>query len=152
MPEFEIRAVPLQDTAVLRRRCAPDAISATMGEAFATLVAAISRTGAIPAGPVFARYFDFGGDALDFECGAAVSAPFPGDGDVTASHVGGCEAAVGVHVGPYDTLHETSGAVLAWVAAQGRTPSGPMWEVYLTDPEQEPDPSKWQTEIYWPVA
>jgi effector-binding domain-containing protein len=56
-----------------------------------------------------------------------------------------------MHVGPYDTLHETYSAMQAWIVSQERRPSSFMWEVYLTDPEQEPDPARWQTEIYWPV-
>jgi hypothetical protein len=27
-----------------------------------------------------------------------------------------------------------------------------MWEYYLSDPEQEPDPAKWQTRVIWPLA
>ena len=76
MPGFEIRSVPRQDTAVIHLRCRPDAISATMGEAFGKVFAAIGQAGAIPAGPVFSRYFEFGAEAVDFECGAAVTAPF----------------------------------------------------------------------------
>jgi len=29
----------------------------------------------------------------------------------------------------------------AWIQAKGRTPSAVMWEVYLSDPEQVPDPA-----------
>jgi effector-binding domain-containing protein len=36
--------------------------------------------------------------------------------------------------------------------AQGRRPASTMWEVYLTDPEEEPDPARWRTEVYWPVG
>jgi effector-binding domain-containing protein len=151
MPGFEIRSVPRQDTAVIHLRCRPDAISASMGEAFGKLFAAIGRAGAIPAGPVFSRYFEFGAEAVDFECGVAVTAPFTGEGEVAAGELGGGEAAVGVHVGPYDTLHETYSAMQTWIVSQERRPSSFMWEVYLTDPEQEPDPARWQTEIYWPV-
>jgi len=27
-----------------------------------------------------------------------------------------------------------------------------MWEYYLTDPEQQPDPATWQTKVVWPIA
>jgi hypothetical protein len=27
-------------------------------------------------------------------------------------------------------------------------PTGSMWEVYLTDPEREPDPSRWRTGVF----
>ena len=151
MRQFEIREVPHQHTAVVHLHCRPEAISAAMGESFGKVFAAIGKAGAIPAGPVFARYFDFGREDVDFECGAVVAAPLPGDGEVQAGELGGGEAAVGVHTGPYDTLHETYSAMRAWIAGQGRAPSTVMWEVYLSDPEHEPDPSKWQTEVYWPV-
>jgi effector-binding domain-containing protein len=152
MSRFEIRSVPRQDTAVIHRHCRPEAISATMGEAFAAIFAFVQRAGATATGPVFSRYFEFGADAIDFESGVAVAAPIAGDGEVQPGELGGGEAVVGIHVGPYDTLHETYGAMQAWMADQGRAPSSVMWEVYLTDPDEEPDPSKWQTEIYWPVS
>jgi hypothetical protein len=56
MPDVETRHVPHQNTAVVRRRCAPDAISAAMGEGFSTVLAALGRAGATP-GAVFARCF-----------------------------------------------------------------------------------------------
>ncbi len=31
-------------------------------------------------------------------------------------------------------------------------PAGESWEFYLTDPNVEPDTSKWQTKIVWPVT
>jgi effector-binding domain-containing protein len=151
MPAFEIRPVPRQDTAVIHLRCRPDAISATMGEAFGKVFAAIGQAGATPAGPVFSRYFEFGAGAVDFEVGAAVTAPFTGEGEVHAGELGGGDAAVGLHVGPYDTLPETYSAMQAWIVSQGRRPASSMWEVYLTDPQQAPDPATWQTEVYWPV-
>ena len=42
-------------------------------------------------------------------------------------------------------------ALKTWIQGQGRTPSAIMWERYLSDPDAEPDPSKWLTEVVWPV-
>ena len=151
MSELEMRSVPHQDTVVIHLHCRPEAISATMGDAFGRVFAAVGRAGAVPAGPVFSRYFELGEDAIDFECGVAVTAPFKGEGDVAAGDLGGGEAAGGLHVGPYDTLHETYRAMQEWIAARGRAAAADMWEVYLTDPEQEPDPADWLTQIYMPL-
>ena len=151
MPRFEIRSIPRQHTAVVKRTCQPDGISTAMGEGFQEVFAALGRAAVTPAGPVFARYFTFGPEAIEFECGAIVAAPFNGDGEVQPGELGGGDAVVGIHVGPYDTLHETYSAMQAWMTEQGKRPASSMWEVYLTDPEQEPDPSRWQTEIFWPV-
>jgi AraC family transcriptional regulator len=35
--------------------------------------------------------------------------------------------------------------------SQGLEPAGAPWEVYVTDPGAEPDPSKWRTDIFFPV-
>jgi AraC family transcriptional regulator len=35
--------------------------------------------------------------------------------------------------------------------AQGLKGTGDPWEVYVTDPGDEPDPSKWQTELVYPI-
>jgi len=49
--------------------------------------------------------------------------------------------ACATHVGPYESLAET------YSATQGLALSGPMWEVYLSDPQLEPDPSTWRTDV-----
>jgi DNA-binding transcriptional MerR regulator len=58
------------------------------------------------------------------------------------------EMAVTVHVGPYETIAETYQTLAAWVGEQGLRPAGPVWEIYLTGPD-EPGPPV--TEIRIPV-
>ena len=41
---------------------------------------------------------------------------------------------------------------MAWLTQEKRVPGAQMWEIYLTDPAQEPDPAKWRTQICWPVS
>jgi effector-binding domain-containing protein len=151
MPEFEIRSVPRHDTAVVRVSTPTDQISQAVGPAMGAAFAAVGKAGAIPVGPPLCKYLTYSETSVEFETGVPVAAPFPGDGDVRAGEVGGCEAAVGVHVGPYDTIGQTYQKLQAWIEGQGRKPATVMWESYLTDPQQEPDSSKWRTEICWPV-
>jgi len=54
-----------------------------------------------------------------------------------------------MHVGPYDTLADTYGELLAWAADEGLTLAEGMWEVNLSDPDTEPDPAAWRTEVFW---
>jgi effector-binding domain-containing protein len=42
-------------------------------------------------------------------------------------------------------------ALEAWIAEQGRRPAGAPWEVYWSDPREEPDSARWRTEIVWPI-
>ena len=57
-----------------------------------------------------------------------------------------------IHTGPYDTLGSTYDAIKKSMEADGASPADSMWEYYLTDPEQQPDPATWQTRVVWPVA
>ncbi len=57
-----------------------------------------------------------------------------------------------IHVGSYDTLETTYGEVVQWMTDHNLVPAGESWEFYLTDPNVEPDTSKWQTKIVWPVT
>jgi effector-binding domain-containing protein len=152
MSEFEIRAVPKQPTAAINLTCPTEQIGETMGQAFPKVFEAVAKAGLAPAGAPLARYFSFGSPVIEFECAIPVAVPFKGDGDVQPSEIGGGDAAFGLHVGPYDTIGQTWEAMMAWVTEQGCAPGGPGWEYYLTDPSEEPDPAKWVTEVYMPVA
>ena len=56
-----------------------------------------------------------------------------------------------VHMGPYDRLPDAHDALHVWLRENARDSAGPQWEVYWTDPGLEPDPSKWKTELMWPI-
>ena len=152
MSEFEIRSVPRQDTAVVRVTTTPEAIAESMGQALSKAYAAATSSGGAVVGPPFTRYFSFG-ETIDYEAGVPVAAPFEpaGDDEVKPAEIGGGEAAVAMHVGPYDTISETWEALSTWVETQGRKVASPPWEAYLTDPSTEPDPANWRTEVYQPL-
>jgi effector-binding domain-containing protein len=150
MSRFEFRSVPLQYTAVVRVTTSPDAIGQTMGPAFAAAFAALGKAGIAPGGPACCKYTAFSKDSVSFEAGVPVATPFPGDGEVVGSEVGGCMAAVGVHVGPYARLVETYDQMRAWLEGQGMKPSTMMWESYLDDPDSTAQ-EELRTEIYWPA-
>ena len=38
-----------------------------------------------------------------------------------------------------------------WLRDNGKEQRAPLWEVYWTDPGQEPDPTRWKTEIIMPI-
>lgn len=151
MPDYEIRSTPRQDTAVVAVTSPLDGISDSMGKAFEKTFHALGASGVKPAGPPFARYFSME-EPVEYEAGVPVATPFVGSDEVKPGEIGGFEAAVGMHLGPYDTLGQTYAAMMEWIKGQGRSVAGPMWETYLTDPTAEPDPQAWRTEVFIPVA
>ncbi|MEQ8323560.1 MAG: SRPBCC family protein [Vicingaceae bacterium] len=60
-------------------------------------------------------------------------------------------AAKVVHQGTYDKLNEAHFAVDQWIAENGKEMRGAPWEVYISDHNNEPDSTKWHTEIFYPI-
>ena len=122
------------------------------GAAFGAAAAAAEEAGVAIVGPPFGYYPEMPTDTVAVEAGFPVSAPVAPTAEAHPLVLPGGRAVVAVHVGPYDTLEATYGALMTWMAEQGLMPAGPMWESYVSDPEANPDPSTWQTQIVWPIA
>jgi len=156
MPAFEIQDRGPQPALAIRLRSTIERIPALLSVALAEVWEAAEAAGLAPDGPPYTRYlspFDAPGGEIEYEAGAPLLAPAPGaSGRAVPVELPGGMVAVAWHVGPYDALDETYGALLRWIGEQGRVVTGPMWEVYWTDPDTEPDPARWRTEVVVPIA
>jgi len=160
-PEIETRTE--QPYVALRARMSMDGIAAfavRTGEVFGWLADhGVTPTG----GPPFLKFnvIDMARE-LELENGVPVAAPVDGDDRVVAGVLPAGRYATVTHTGHPSELVEVTGALLDWGAEQGLTwdvsPSadGDRWgarlEFYLTDPREEPDMSKWQTQLAFRLA
>ena len=110
------------------------------------------RAQRIAAGPPFGLYREFDPDRVVCDAGTAVEVVPPETGRVKVIELPGGRVARALHTGPYEQLAISYAELSRWIEAQGERPGPTMWEVYLTDPETEPDPDRWQTEIYQLLA
>ena len=83
---------------------------------------------------------------MEVDFGVEVVRSFEPEGEVRAVETPAGEAAVAVHVGPYDRMKETHDAIHAWRAANQREFAGTSWEIYGDPP---PDPAKAETTIVY---
>jgi DNA-binding transcriptional MerR regulator/effector-binding domain-containing protein len=60
--------------------------------------------------------------------------------------------AVALHAGPHSDIDRTYAALGTYAGAHDRDGTGPVREVYLTDPLGTPDSAQWRTEVCWPLA
>ena len=148
--KIEMRSLSARATATVRETIGRNDISDSLGRIYRAVNTTIAKQGIEAAGAPFARYHSFG-DTIDLEAGLPVKSTIAVDGDVKPSQLPGGPAAIAVHAGPYESLKATYDAIEAWMKSTGRPPAGGPWEIYLTDPSTEPDPSKWLTEIIWPL-
>ncbi|MDH3293170.1 MAG: GyrI-like domain-containing protein [Acidimicrobiia bacterium] len=121
------------------------------GRAFGRVMEAAISAGVSIVGPPVAFYPTMPDETVHVEAGFPTSAPIEPDGDVHSLELPAVKAVVGLHVGPYEALESAYNRVMAWASEQGLQPAGMMWEYYLTDPQAEPDPAKWETKVVWPV-
>jgi effector-binding domain-containing protein len=149
--EIEVKELRPRSTIVIRGTGSPSKLPALFPEFLGELFGYLGGIGVEPAGGPFGRYFEFREDSIDFEVGVPVPAPLAGRGRIEPSELPGGSVAVTWHIGPYERLHEAYAAVESWMREHGRESAGPMWEVYHSDPEREPDPATWRTELFWPV-
>ena len=63
----------------------------------------------------------------------------------------GGRMASALHVGPYHELGMAYREVEVWLDKQNLESAGAPFDVYLNDPSVVKDPTKFETEILWPV-
>jgi effector-binding domain-containing protein len=128
-------------------------------EAFAWL----ERQGMAPAGAPFIRYLVIDMDAaLEIEVGVPVPSVLSGDARIRTGVLPAGRYATLIHTGHYSGLVDATAALLAWAEGNGivwqtatvenDTVWGARLEFYLTDPANEPNPEKWETELAFLVA
>ena len=123
----------------------------------------LAERGAEPAGAPFWKYNVIDMDReLEIEAGVTVPQPLVGDGRVVSGTLPAGRYATLIHVGHPSELAGATSTLLDWAAGQGLTwdmspdEAGERWgsrlEIYLTDPSQEPDMSKRETQLAFRLA
>ena len=147
----ELVSLPTRYLAVLREEVATAELSEAFGRLFPAAFAQAARDGATVAGPVVALYHAMDEKMTDVSAGVEVAAAFEPSEPMTL-----LELPAGDHVkvdfyGPYTELGAAHQAALEWCVQNGRECEGEHQERYITDPQAEPDPSKWLTEVIVPL-
>ncbi len=120
--------------------------------AMAELAAVVDRHGLTPSGPAggfYANELFTDGEGL-----LAVYLPVdrpPTDGRVEPVTIPAGDLATTIHSGSHVDIDVTYGELGRWVADRGLGIAGPVHEVYLVGPRDGARPSRWRTEIGWPV-
>jgi len=61
------------------------------------------------------------------------------------------EVASAIYKGSYDQSYQVNGAVAKWVAESGYDYAGPMISIMHVNPDTEPNPENWVTEVCCPI-
>lgn len=152
MPGIEVRQVDPLTMLCLERR----GPLSEMASAFSDLRGAVSAAGAQPLGPATATYLDaetpFDRSDVRYKVCVAV-APTTADPAPPAylTTLPAGKVAVYTHCGEYEDLRMGYEILVPWISEQGYIITGPPREVYLTSPHHTDDPTKFVTEIHFPI-
>ena len=121
------------------------------------LFAAVNGQGLQPSGPLFFKYNFINMPDLEIDFGVPLAAPVQANGGLVAGVLPAGRYVELVLFGHYDELMGITGELIRWAREQGirwdaiETPDGDTFvsrlESYPNGPDEEPDPSKWQTII-----
>ena len=153
-----VRSEPGGPTLAVRGRVSEATFEAFHDQAYSALGAVAGRLGAELAGPPGGLYpaeiVDDGFEDVEAYLPLVAPVAVPDDAKaegVTAGSLPAARVAVATHLGGYDSISDTYRLVGAWVAENVTTAGEPVRESYVVSYDQTDDPSRFRTEILWPI-
>ena len=112
----------------------------------------LGANGVAPSGAPFFRYTDMGAGGLSVEVGVPVAAAVAGGSRVQPGSLPAGRYLTLTYLGDFAGVHEANMELHRWAEEQGLVfqrldAGGAHVEFYVTDPQTEPDRSKWVTEV-----
>ncbi|MBD80445.1 MAG: hypothetical protein CL840_16130 [Crocinitomicaceae bacterium] len=146
--EVVVEAIPYLS---MTDSCTVEMISESLGKMYGAIMGHCGENQVESAGAPFAIYHSWDGKATRVEAGIPLAEAIKGTDAIESKTLYAGNALKLVYMGPYDQGEVAHNAVADYAEANGKEIVGPPWEVYVTDPGNEPDPNKYITEIYYPI-
>ena len=126
-------------------------VSREMSEMYSEISKFLAQKEIEMAGMPFSMYHLMDEEYIDLECGIPIEAANEGNRTVKVAVFPATTCACLDFYGDYSNLQEGHIVMQKWLEAHGFNLASAPMEIYLTDPQQEPDPAKWITRICYPV-
>jgi effector-binding domain-containing protein len=140
-------------TLVINSKGSMTEMSSQMSELFRKLMTEMQVQGLQMTGAPFCHYlsFDQASGISEYLTGVQVSGKGKDAGVVKAVNYPEIEVIQAIHSGPYNDLQTSYNKLMEYIAVNQLMVTGETFEFYFTDPAQEPDITKWQTLIAFPL-
>jgi effector-binding domain-containing protein len=147
-----LRILTPRPTAVIRLTTEAEDIGPLAGEHLPAVFHYVRNQQQEPAGPPFIRFHAFEEPPFELEFGYPLARPVRGGGRIDAAELPGGVMAVTWHMGPYDTTARATAPLREWIRQQGYGEAGAHWNVFATNPQLEPNPARFRSEVVWPIS
>jgi effector-binding domain-containing protein len=149
--EVATKEIQSQNALAMRINCSLEEIEEKMSGSIGRLFSMADSSGLEMTGPPFTIWYKWEGEEFEFDNCIPVSESInPGEGVRAIQTYSGKVVSV-LHTGHYSTAHNSWMVLENWMKENALESNGDPMEVYLTNPQDEPDPTNWVTELVWPV-
>jgi effector-binding domain-containing protein len=153
MGKIERSKIAPMFTLVINSKGSMKEMSSQMSELFQKLMIEMQTQGLQITGAPFCHYlsFDQVSGISEYLTGIHVSGKGKDAGVVKAVNYPEIEVIQAIHNGSYEDLQTSYNKLMEYIAVNQLMVTGETFEFYFTDPSQEPDITKWQTLIAFPL-
>ena len=137
--QFVVEEKKAQPTISVRTRTTVENLPQVLGKAYGAIMNYLFEIGVQPAGAPYVGYFNMDMQDLDLECGLPVAQPVVGNDKLKPSEIPTGKQVSCLYTGPYNQIELAYNAIMAWIPANGYTPTGVCYEFYLNDPAETPE-------------
>lgn len=150
-PEIELIDTKLITALVIFDSTTVDGIGNLLAKNYSKLMKYIIKKGYAISGAPFAVYHNWDPDGfIKISAAIPLHGKFKGRNEITKFSIEAGKAISLKHFGGYDT-GKSHLAIEEYITDFNLQTKDFIWESYITDPVMEPDSSKWQTDIYYPL-
>ena len=153
MADYKIQVVDMPERNFLgiRDKIPMDQLKSFYEKSFGELMPVLTNSGAKMKGMPCGVYYTWDEEKKETELAASipVDRPVKASENVSYFDVKGGKALMIDYRGPYEEAEKAHMAMDKYMKSNNMKFRGPVVEEYITDPGEEPDQSKWQTNIYY---
>lgn len=151
-PGIEVTEVKSMPALSVKDSVTVNEIGPFLGTYYPMLYMYALRNEAEMAGHHYAIYYNWDPDGkILMEAGIPLASAIEGEDMIQATMSPGGKVVKASHFGPYEDVGPVHDAINKYIEVLKLEYAGAPWEVYVTDPMQEPDTAKWETVVYYPV-
>jgi effector-binding domain-containing protein len=151
--EPEVKEYPHQPVLSIRERAPLDELKVRIPAAYAEIGVYLQELGEqIVAPPMLVCPFADEEGLVPIESAGPTARPLPGRGRIESRILPGCTGVSLIHKGPYEELCRSYQVLEERFREHELELVGDPREIYLTDPQEVPDPADYVTEIVWPIS
>lgn len=145
---IEVKNVESMNALAIRSEVGGEGIADAMDSAIGLLM---GYAGANLVGPPFSIWYEWEAETMVFDNAVPVMPGIVAKDNMKLIQTYAGKTIYTKHTGSYESTQYSWEAMGKYLEENQLETNGNPFEVYMTNPETEPDQSKWVTELYWPI-